>query len=130
MATGSPFVIQDGDKTLPVSQCNNLYAFPAIASGMVACRAKFLSQEMIIAVAERISRFTLSNYDNPMIITPTLEDLSEVACDAAVGLIRSGCDTGNAQVEYEIALDRFNQLKWSPHYIDYVYTSGIIDKSA
>ena len=130
IATGSPFAIQKDSEVMPVSQCNNLYAFPAIASGMVACKANRLSQEMIIAVAEHISRFTLSRYDNHMTITPMLDDLSDVADEAAVGLINSACKSGSAQVDYDTALQRFNQLKWTPHYIDYVYTSGIIEESA
>jgi malate dehydrogenase (oxaloacetate-decarboxylating) len=41
VATGSPSApVNYGGRTIPVSQCNNIYIFPAVGLGVVASRAR------------------------------------------------------------------------------------------
>ena len=128
MATGSPFKVNLTDQQLEVSQCNNLYAFPGIAAGMVACKAKTLSQSMIIAVAEKISSYTLNHYD-VQAITPRLTDLSEVGREVALGLIQSACASGQAARDEKTSLACYQQLTWKPNYLDYVYCDSVESSS-
>ena len=50
-ATGSPFpVLQDGDKTVNFSQCNNYLAFPGIGLGIISSGARKLNDEMLYSL--------------------------------------------------------------------------------
>lgn len=47
IATGSPFQpVEYEDKTFPIAQCNNSYIFPGIGLGVIASKARLISDEM------------------------------------------------------------------------------------
>ncbi len=55
IATGSPFPpVAHGGRDYPIAQCNNVYIFPAIGLALVACRARRVTDSMLIAAAEAL----------------------------------------------------------------------------
>src|SRR5438093_8404959 len=52
VATGSPFApVPYGGRQIPIAQCNNIYIFPAMGLGVVASRARRVTDAMILAAA-------------------------------------------------------------------------------
>nr|WP_136251432.1 NAD-dependent malic enzyme [Ningiella ruwaisensis] len=56
IATGSPFApVQYKGKTYPIAQCNNSYIFPGIGLGVIAAKARLISDEMIMAASNALA---------------------------------------------------------------------------
>jgi malate dehydrogenase (oxaloacetate-decarboxylating)(NADP+) len=55
-ASGSPFqpVTINGNRYVP-GQCNNAYIFPGVGLGVVACAAKYVTDEMIFSAAKALA---------------------------------------------------------------------------
>ena len=52
IATGSPFApVSYNWRTIPIAQCNNIYIFPAVGLGVVAARARRVTDSVILAAA-------------------------------------------------------------------------------
>jgi malate dehydrogenase (oxaloacetate-decarboxylating) len=52
VATGSPFAPVDfAGRKIPIAQCNNVYVFPAIGLGLIASRARRVTDRMMMAGA-------------------------------------------------------------------------------
>ncbi|MDU0352786.1 NAD-dependent malic enzyme [Paraglaciecola aquimarina] len=56
VATGSPFkpVAYKG-KIYPIAQCNNSYIFPGIGLGVIASKAEFITDEMLMATSNALA---------------------------------------------------------------------------
>lgn len=120
MATGSPFTYFKNEMQYSVSQCNNIFAFPGLAAGMIACRAKKLTQSMIVSAAEAISAFTLEKYSSDRDrMTPHQGDLREVTQHVARAVVAQAIHDDNADFDHNQALTRLKSQSWEPHYMTY-----------
>ena len=55
-ACGSPFAqVNFGGKTFVPRQCNNSYIFPGVGLGVVACKARRVTNEMFLATADTLA---------------------------------------------------------------------------
>jgi len=79
IATGSSFpdVRFRGD-TIPIAQCNNSYVFPAIGLGVLAARARRVTDEMLMAAAEALAETSPAHCDPKAPLLPRLRDIHEV----------------------------------------------------
>ena len=125
IASGSPFTSERDGQIVNVSQCNNIFAFPGLAAGMIACGAKSLTQDMIIAASEGIAAFTTEKYAGSGKITPELIDLQEVSQVVSTAIIHEAIKTQQAKYTLEESLNRQEKANWRPHYISYRYNSEI-----
>ena len=71
IATGSPFA--------GTTQCNNAFAFPGIGLGVIACKAKRLTDTMIWAGVKALSECTPIADDPNVSLLPQLEDIKQVS---------------------------------------------------
>ena len=56
IATGSPFKpVEYNGKTYPIAQCNNSYIFPGIGLGVLACKARHISDDMLRVASETLA---------------------------------------------------------------------------
>ena len=125
IASGSPFTYTRDGELFNISQCNNLFAFPGIAAGMVAAQAQHLSQAMIIAASEAIAKFTIEKYGHSRHITPELIDLPEVSQLVARAIIEEATADQESGKKKEVALQKLDQNSWQPHYIEYCYDKDV-----
>lgn len=56
IATGSPFKpVAYKDRIFPIAQCNNSYIFPGIGLGVIASKARIISDEMLMAASNALA---------------------------------------------------------------------------
>jgi malate dehydrogenase (oxaloacetate-decarboxylating) len=107
VATGSPF---DG-----VSQCNNAFVFPGIGLGVMAVKAKRLTDEMIWAGCRALAE--CSPTDSSSSLLPGLGNIQEVSHKVAIAVAKQAIAEGLAKsIDVEKAV---NDAIWEPKYFLY-----------
>lgn len=126
VATGSPFppVTFDG-REIEVAECNNSVCFPGIGLGAVLCRARLVTDKMLVAAVSALAKEAPALQDPEKALVPGVEDARPVSVKIAMAVIRSAVDDGLAQVN-DIPVHDDALLKhwvetqmWKPLYRDY-----------
>ena len=130
VATGSPFPpVHFEGRTIPISQCNNVYIFPAIGLAVVASRpssgaigAQRITDAMMIAAARTLAEHSPALKDPSAPLLPVLKDLRSLAVEIALSVAQEAARSGVSP-----ALDSPSALRseilanqWSPAYPAYV----------
>jgi malate dehydrogenase (oxaloacetate-decarboxylating) len=121
IGTGSPFepVSVDGKK-LPVTQTNNSYIFPGLALGIVASKARRVTDTMVKAAAEELVRQLPTQKDKQASLLPPLSQARQLGRLIGLAVGRQAIRDGQAQVANEDALNRELQANiWEPVYVPY-----------
>src|SRR5271156_1598913 len=107
IGTGSPFEpVNVGGKKVPVPQTNNSYIFPGLALGIVASRAKRVTDAMVKAAAEELVRNLPTQKDKEASLLPPISEARPIGRLIARAVGRQALRDGQAQVRDEAALDR------------------------
>jgi malate dehydrogenase (oxaloacetate-decarboxylating) len=118
VATGSPFApVNYGDRKIPIAQCNNVYIFPAMGLGVVAARARRVTDAMMLAAARTLAANSpaLKNASAPLL--PPLTELRRVAEKIAVAVgIAAQKDGVAAQLPEAELRERVTATQWTPAY--------------
>jgi malate dehydrogenase (oxaloacetate-decarboxylating) len=118
VATGSPFapVPYDGRK-IPIAQCNNIYIFPAMGLGVVAARARRVTDTMILAAARALGEKSPALTDPSASILPALPQIREVAAHIATSVGLQAQRDGVAPKTTDAELrKRVAETQWTPAY--------------
>ena len=109
VATGSPFP--------GVSQCNNVYIFPALGLGIAASGARRVTDRMIMAAARALAANSPANGA----LLPHLKDLRKVAVEVACAVGIAAQESGVAPAMTADALRvRVIANQWVPAYPDFL----------
>jgi malate dehydrogenase (oxaloacetate-decarboxylating) len=121
VATGSPFEpVAFGDKVIPISQCNNVYIFPALGLGAVAASATRVTDEMIIASARALAEHSPARQNPAAPLLPPLKDLRQIAVEIAVAAGEQAQRQGVAPKSTPAELrEEVLAVRWSPAYRTY-----------
>ncbi len=111
VATGSPFdPVAFEDRSIPVSQCNNVYVFPGVGLGAIVSGASQVNDEMFAAAAETLALLVSDDDLAQGALYPPITDLRPVSRQIATAVARVARDTGvgldQTDEEIEAALDR------------------------
>ncbi len=118
IATGSPFKpVEYKGKTYPIAQCNNSYIFPGIGLGVLACKARHISDEMLRVASETLAAASpLANTGEGGILPP-LTQLSELSKEIAFAVAKMAMAQGHAlEMDDERLLRKINSNFWKPEY--------------
>ncbi|MDZ7869707.1 MAG: NAD-dependent malic enzyme [Rheinheimera sp.] len=118
IATGSPFKpVEYNGKTYPIAQCNNSYIFPGIGLGVLACKARHISDEMLRVASETLAAASpLANTGEGGILPP-LTQLSELSKEIAFAVAKMAMAQGHAlEMDDERLLRKINSNFWKPEY--------------
>lgn len=118
IATGSPFAdVNWQGRVYPISQCNNYFAFPGIGLGVIAVKAKEVSENMLNAASTVLAD---SSAAQPGRLLPTLEQLPAVSRSIGIAVAKAAVAEGLAQEAIEGAIeDLIDRHIWRPHYLPY-----------
>lgn len=122
IGTGTAFApVNVGGKTIPIAQTNNSYIFPGLALGIVASRAKRVTDSMVKAAAEELVRHLPTLKDKQASLLPALSEARRLGQLIGLAVGKQAIQDGQAQVGDEDGLKRELQANtWEPAYQPYV----------
>jgi malate dehydrogenase (oxaloacetate-decarboxylating) len=118
VATGSPFsAVHYAGKTIPIAQCNNVFIFPAMGLGVVASRARRVTDAMMLAAARKLAENSPALKDSSASLLPPVTDIRRVAAEIATAV---GMQAQNDGVAPKLSGDELRQrvaaTQWVPAY--------------
>jgi len=118
VATGSPFApVAWNGRQIPIAQCNNIFIFPAMGLGVVASRARRVTDAMILAAARALGEKSPALTDPSASLLPALAQLREVAAHIATAVGRQAQHDGVAPKTSDAELgQRITATQWTPAY--------------
>src|SRR6266436_3617664 len=118
VATGSPFApVSYGGRTIPIAQCNNVFIFPAMGLGLVASRARRVTNAMMLAAARTLGANSPALKDSSASLLPRLTDIRRVAAEIATAVGIEAQKEGLAPKTIEDELrQRVSAAQWTPAY--------------
>jgi malate dehydrogenase (oxaloacetate-decarboxylating) len=120
VGTGSPFgPVEFEGQAVKVAQTNNSYIFPGMALGIVASRAKRVSEGMMMASAVALAELSPTCTDPKGALLPPLETLRAVSVSVALALGRQAESEGLAEVKGEAFVKAVRANVWHPVYLPY-----------
>ncbi len=125
VATGSPFapVLIEG-KEYKVAQCNNSYIFPGIGLGVLASKAKRITDNMLMASSRALADQSplLAAKDGSLL--PELKDIPEVSKKIALEVAKQAMrDEVATELPDDAIATRIERNFWEPEYRGYRRTS-------
>jgi len=121
IATGSPFPpVYFGNRTYHIAQCNNVYVFPALGLGVIASRARRVTDGMILAAAKTLGEHAPATKDPEAPLLPLVHDLRSVAVEigVSVGLAAQREGVAPPTLPEELRA-RILATQWTPTYPRY-----------
>jgi len=124
IASGTPFAdVVWNDRIFPISQCNNYLAFPGLGLGIIAVKAKAVSENMLHAASYALSESTRAQ---PGRLLPTLEQVSATSRQIGIAVAKMAVQEGLAQLEIkEDDIEKhIDRMIWQPRYLPYEKAKG------
>lgn len=120
IASGSPFgfVTVNGKETR-IAQCNNALVFPGIGLGVLAVKAKCLTEDMIWAACTTLSAAAPVRHDPTAPLLPSIEEAFEISQTIALAVAKQAQREGVALITDPDIDKLISQLIWKPCYVPY-----------
>ncbi|WP_018982518.1 NAD-dependent malic enzyme [Salinimonas chungwhensis] len=121
IATGSPFKpVEYKGKTFPIAQCNNSYIFPGIGLGVIASKARLISDEMLMAASNALaSASPLANTGTGELLPP-LTQIADLGRQIAYAVGRVAMEQDLAlEMTEEALMESIERNFWQPEYRPY-----------
>ena len=121
IGTGSPFpAVSYGGKTVAIDQTNNSYIFPGLALGIIASKARRVTDAMILAAAKELARLVPTATNKEASLLPSLSDSRKLSRSIALAVGRQAIEDGLAQIAGEDCLEGEVEANiWEPVYVPY-----------
>lgn len=126
IATGSPFKpVNYQGKTYAIAQCNNSYIFPGIGLGVLACKARIISDEMLRAASKTLADASpLANSGSGGLL-PAFTELAALSKQIAFNVAKVAMQQGLAlALDDELLQQKIEQNFWTPQYRQYKRVSA------
>ncbi len=125
VATGSPFEpVEFKGTTHIISQCNNVYIFPAIGLGVLSCKASNISNEMMMAASTALAQYSpLANTGSGPLL-PLFDDIQTLSKHIAFCVAKKAIEQHYANpIADDLLRKKIEKNFWMPVYRDYKRTS-------
>jgi malate dehydrogenase (oxaloacetate-decarboxylating) len=122
VATGSPFDdVEYEGRRIPIGQCNNAYIFPGVGLGVIAARARRVTDAMFVAAARALSELSPARRDPSRALLPPLTEVRDVAQRVAVAVALQAQRDGlvDAALSEDELVRRIEAAMWTPSYLPY-----------
>jgi malate dehydrogenase (oxaloacetate-decarboxylating) len=121
IGTGTAFApIRVGGKKEQIAQTNNSYIFPGLALGIVASKARRVTDTMVKAAAQELVQHLPTQKNRQASLLPPLADLRKLAEFIGRAVGQQAIKDGQAEIDDEDALSReLTANIWEPVYVPY-----------
>lgn len=119
VATGSPFPdVTYAGRRVRIGQCNNMFIFPGIGLGVIAGRARRVTDGMLLAAARALSARAPIRHEPHAPLYPGLGEVRAVARDVAQAVAVAAQHDGVASITTGDELERrLDTCTWTPRYV-------------
>ncbi|MHC4954257.1 MAG: NAD-dependent malic enzyme [Planctomycetota bacterium] len=119
VGTGSPFadVIYDGRRHR-IGQGNNVFIFPGVGLGAIACKASRVTDGMFLAAASALAGCVTDELLELSSVYPSIDDVRVAARTVALAVAKRAEEEGVAR-DPDDCEKRIDQTMWSPEYVEY-----------
>ena len=121
VATGSPFEeVEHNGKPFEISQCNNSYVFPGVGLGVISCKAKLVSDEMLMVASTTLAELSPGQEDQSSAVLPPLTALPQISRKIAFKVAKAAIaqDLAREMTDDEL-LASIKRNFWTPAYREY-----------
>lgn len=121
VATGSPFAaVEYNGASYAISQCNNSYVFPGIGLGVISCKARLVSDEMLMVASTTLAELSPGPEDQSSAVLPPLTALSQISRVIAFKVAKVALAQGLArELSDEELQQNIDRNFWIPGYREY-----------
>ena len=121
IATGSPFKpVEYKGRTFHIAQCNNSYIFPGIGLGVIASKARLVSDEMLMATSAALANASPLAQTGEGALLPPLREIAALSKKIAFEVGKVAIQQGLAlEVSDEVLKERIEKNFWLPEYRPY-----------
>jgi malate dehydrogenase (oxaloacetate-decarboxylating) len=126
IATGSPFApVEYKGKRYPIAQCNNSYIFPGIGLGVIACKARIISDEMLRAASKTLAEASPRANTGEGGLLPPFTELAELSKQIAFNVAKVAMQQSLAlELDDALLLQKIDDNFWTPQYRQYKRVSA------
>ncbi|MBL4573897.1 MAG: NAD-dependent malic enzyme [Gammaproteobacteria bacterium] len=121
VATGSPFeAVEYNGEHLEISQCNNSYVFPGVGLGVIACKSRLVSDEMLMVASTTLAELSPGMEDQSSAVLPPLTALPQISRKIAFAVAKTAIaqDLAREMTDDEL-LAAIERNFWTPVYREY-----------
>jgi malate dehydrogenase (oxaloacetate-decarboxylating) len=117
IATGSPFPpFVYKEKTFSIGQCNNVFIFPGVGLGVIASRARRVTDTMFLRSAEVLSHFAPIMSDPYGALFPKADQLRIISKQVALTVGRVAIEEGLSSLSKNDLEKVVDETMWKPEY--------------
>ena len=122
IATGSPFPPVTFEGTaFPVAQCNNAYIFPGLGMGIIASKAKLVTQNMLLEASSSLSRTwaKVKEDSDTRLLPPLNGDYHDYSFAIAKAVMIAAINDKVSDTNIDEVDEVLQSLAWSPDYYSF-----------
>jgi malate dehydrogenase (oxaloacetate-decarboxylating) len=118
IATGSPFApVQYQGRSYPIAQCNNSYIFPGIGLGVIASKARLISDEMLMAASNALAEASPLAKGESSDLLPPLTQITQLSKSIAFAVAKVAMEQDLAlTLSDEVLKEKIDRNFWKAEY--------------
>ncbi|MDR6982872.1 malate dehydrogenase (oxaloacetate-decarboxylating) [Rheinheimera pacifica] len=126
IATGSPFApVAYNGRLYPIAQCNNSYIFPGIGLGVIASKARLISDEMLREASKTLAAASPKANRGEGGLLPAFTELSALSKQIAFNVAKVAMQQGLAlELDDAMLQQKIEDNFWLPQYRQYKRVSA------
>ena len=106
-----------GGKTFVPRQGNNVYIFPGVGLGVIACRAKILPDDMFLAAAKALAGVVTEDDLKQGGVYPPISKIREASAQIAIAVVKMAYERGLAARPKPYDIEQYvRSFMWYPEY--------------
>lgn len=117
IATGSPYPpVNYGGRELVIGQCNNVFIFPGVGLGVIATKAKRVTDQMFLEAARVLSDYAPILNDPYASLFPRLSQLRTISRDVALAVAKEAARERLSALSIHEVESAVERAVWEPRY--------------
>ncbi len=121
VATGSPYhAVTVAGRDIAIAQCNNSYIFPGVGLGVLAVKARIITDDMLMAASNTLADSSPRARGESEHLLPSLTEIADLSKKIAFNVAKVAQAQGLAlEISDEMLQQRIDSMFWLPQYRRY-----------